>query len=354
MTAMGELARGAEGAAVRFITRKWPPAVGGMETYSVRLVEELAKRGPIEVVALAGRASGREPTALSLIKFGIRTAIRLMRSPEARVVHIADVASWPLGWIALLRHPRSRIVLSAHGSDLSYAWRRGWLSALYRFYLRAGAAALRRARVIANSEYIAGLARRAGFERVGIVPLATDLQCEIGGERRDLLYAGRIMRSKGLRFLVEQILPLLPAEVRLRVAGTLWEESERELLSDDRIDYLGRLSQAELAAEYAHAAAVLIPTRESEGFGLVAIEAAACGAYVIASAHSGLVDVVKEPIGQTVCANDASAWASAIRSVLAWSDDERESRAVAARETVDRCYRWRRVAEETLAIYEGS
>ena len=46
---------------VMFITRKWPPAVGGMETWSVRLAEELARIGPVEVVALPGRADRRPP-----------------------------------------------------------------------------------------------------------------------------------------------------------------------------------------------------------------------------------------------------------------------------------------------------
>ena len=339
---------------IRFIARKWPPAVGGMETYSIKLTEELARVAPVEILALPGRESGRAPTPLAMLRFGIRTALRLLAAREARVVHAADLASWPLAWIASLRHPRSRIVLSAHGSDLSFAERPGWRPKLYRAYLRIGAAALRSARIIANSRYIAELARKAGFERVNIVPLATDFHCEPSGERRDLLYAGRITRAKGLRFIVEQVLPRLPNDVRLRVAGAVWEDTERPLLSDSRVDYLGALPAAALAEEFARAAAVLIPTRQSEGFGLVAIDAAACGALVIASRHSGLADLVREPIGVTVEPNDANAWVSAIASALAMTEQERDAHAEAARAEVDQCYRWPRVAEATLAVYDAA
>jgi phosphatidylinositol alpha-1,6-mannosyltransferase len=337
---------------IRFITRKWPPAVGGMETYSIRLTEELRKRSPVEIIALPGRESGRPPTALALIGFGLRTSMRLLAAPEARIVHVADLASWPFAWIAKVRHPRSLTVLSAHGSDLSFADRPGWRSKLYRAYVRTGAAALKHACVIANSNYIAELARKTGFERVSIVPLATDFGCKAGGERRHLLYAGRITREKGLRFLVEQVLPRLPSDVRLRVAGAVWEKSERSVLDHPQVDYLGVLSPQQLANEFGDAAVVLIPTRTYEGFGLVAIEAAACGAWVIASNHSGLTDVVQPPIGIAVDPNNAGEWVDAIKSALSISAKERAARSQAARAKVDRSYRWSRVAEATLAIYE--
>jgi glycosyltransferase involved in cell wall biosynthesis len=342
----------AANATVRFITRKWPPAIGGMETYSFKIAEGLRERGPVEIISLPGMASGRAPGALALVVFGCTTALRLLVARETEVVHVADLASWPFAWIASIRHPWSRIVISAHGSDLSFADRPGWRSKLYRAYVRFGAARLKRARIVANSNYIAGLARRAGFVTISVVPLATDFASVGSGERRHLLYAGRISKAKGLRFLIEDVLPLIPDDVRLKVAGTVWEESERPLLSNARVDYLGGLSPDQLAGQFSRAAAVLIPTRESEGFGLVAIEAAACGAWVVASDHSGLAEVVKPPIGTTVDANDAKGWAAAICSAVSKGDDDREAASTAAKSEVDRRYRWPRVIQETVAIYE--
>lgn len=339
---------------IRFITRKWPPAVGGMETYSAKIAEGVRQHGAIDLIALPGRRSGREPTTLALIRFGLATAMQLLVAREVKVVHVADLASWPFAWIASIRHPRSRIVISAHGSDLSFADRAGWRSKLYGAYIRFGAARLKRAHIVANSGYIAGLARRAGFVTTSVVPLATDLRSGGSAERRDLLYAGRITRAKGLRFLVEEVLPLIPDEVRLRVAGAVWEESERSLLSHPRVDYLGVLAPEQLAGQFGRAAAVLIPTRESEGFGLVAIEAAACGAWVVASNHSGLAEIVRPPIGTAVNSNDAKAWAEAIEAARSRSDEDRQRCEQRARAEVEISYRWPRVVEETLAIYEAN
>jgi glycosyltransferase involved in cell wall biosynthesis len=334
----------------RFITRKWPPTVGGMETYSRKIADGLCERVALDVIALPGRKDGRAPTMSAMLAFGVRTAVKILAASETQVVHVGDLASWPLAWLSSVRHPRSRIIISAHGSDVSFAGRSGWRARLYRTYLRLGSSMLKRSSIIANSNYIAGLVRQARFTSVSVVPLATDLTM-VSGQRRDLLYAGRISKAKGLRFLVEEVFPRVPTHVRLRVAGAVWEESERSLLSDPRVEYLGVLSAAQLAEEFGRAVAVLIPTRETEGFGLVAIEAAACGAWVIAANHSGLAEVARAPIGDAVDANDPEGWAAAIRSALSKTETDREADGAAARAEIDLNYRWERVIEETLAIY---
>ena len=339
------------GAEVRFITRKWPPAVGGMETYSLRLTQSLAGQIDLEVMALPGRPDGAAPSMLALFAFFGRTLIQMTFSPPPKVVHVGDMALWPLGWAAMLFRRSTKLVISVHGRDVSLATERGWQAFAYRAYLRIGARLLGSAQVVANSAYIGELARRWGFRSVATVPLGSDFGSPDSPPRKDLLFAGRITRSKGLRFLVEQVLPLLPSSVRLRVAGTLWEAGEGPLLSHPRVDYLGALDETRLAAEFSRAGAVLIPSRTSEGFGLVAIEAAACGAYVVASNHSGLSEVVGPSIGTLVDANAPQAWADAIRAALTMTDEEYRAHGARARATVEAHYRWPKVAEATLALY---
>ncbi len=53
---------------ILFITRKWPPAVGGMETYSVKLSQALQKLSTVEVMALPGLILGNR-THLCCIVF---------------------------------------------------------------------------------------------------------------------------------------------------------------------------------------------------------------------------------------------------------------------------------------------
>ena len=62
---------GESGTPLIFVTRKWPPAMGGMETYCFKLVEELRKRHAVELVALPGAADGSVPGAGQLVRFGL-------------------------------------------------------------------------------------------------------------------------------------------------------------------------------------------------------------------------------------------------------------------------------------------
>ena len=339
---------------VRFVTRKFPPAMGGMETYCARLVEHLGSRVNLDLVALPGRPDGSAPGALRLLGFGAATAFRLLVSPSRDVVHVADMASWPLAWIAALRGRGQRIVLSAHGSDVSYSTRGHWRGRLYGVYLRLGARMLGNARIIANSRFVAETAAAHGFRNVAVVAPGTSLAppADSAAMHDSLLFAGRIMRGKGLRFLVEEVLPLLPYPPRLRVAGTIWDQDEAEALASPLVDYLGPLDPQSLAREYAGALAVVVPTIIPEGFGLVAAEGAACGGLVLASDHSGLRDAVLPGHGILV-GPSAQDWADAIEMVRAIPPSERADRRLAASAAALRHFSWERVAGETVAIYAG-
>lgn len=337
---------------VLFVTRKWPPAVGGMETYCWELTQRLKQYRDLEIIALPGRADGTAPTTAALIKFGFSAAIRLSGNSIGQLLHVGDVASWPLAWIAALRHPDIRVVISAHGSDLGYAKLQGWRSMLYGTYLRAGAKLLPKARVIANSSWIAGLAEEVGFQTIIRVPLATTFnRIAVARTNGALLFAGRITPAKGLAFIVEQVLPLLPPDIRLRVAGTVCDAEEARVLSSSRIDYLGSLTSDRLADEYAAAMCTVVPSIGPEGFGLTAVEAAAAGGVVIASSHSGLAEAVGPGIGFLEQAGNASAWARRISEIANWNMAERESFITETSSKASELYNWDRVVRDTLQAY---
>lgn len=337
---------------VRFVTRKWPPAIGGMETYSLRLAEELSSSCRLERIVLPGRPDGRAPQLLTLLRFGIRQAFRTPARRRTDLVHLADLALWPLGALELFFGRTRAIAISVHGSDVSLGFRKGAAACLYRWYLQLGAALLGNVQLIANSSYIADLASEVGFRQVHVVPLGTDIMPMPHQRRKGLLFVGRVTRGKGLRFLVEQVLPRLDPGTRVRVAGSLWEESERTLLNHPAVEYLGALEPARLQVEYARAEITLIPSQVPEGFGLVAIEAAACGSQVIAAQAGGLVDVVQAPWGELVDPRDAEGWARAIRRRCSQAEPAIEQIGQSAMAEIARLHRWRNVAERTFRLYQ--
>jgi D-inositol-3-phosphate glycosyltransferase len=149
-------------------------------------------------------------------------------------------------------------------------------------------------------------------------------------EGRLLLFVGRLERLKG----VETILRALPLaadrrqrDVRLLILGEdslEGGESEKERLRGlaaelgiaGQVDFLGSVAHHELPYFYAAADACLMPSY-TESFGLVGLEAQACGCAVIASNVAGLASVVRDGVtGYLVDGHDPAEWADRIGRVL--------------------------------------
>lgn len=111
-----------------------------------------------------------------------------------------------------------------------------------------------------------------------------------------LLYCGRILPEKGADLAVQIA---IKTHLPLKMVGSLYDrdkaffqEKIAPFLSED-IQYLGVLPREDLANLYGQAIALLAPIRWEEPFGLVYIEANACGTPVIASNHGSVPEIIK-------------------------------------------------------------
>ncbi|HAU21561.1 MAG TPA: hypothetical protein DCS24_03035, partial [Erythrobacter sp.] len=271
-----------------------------METYSQRLTAELAKANQLSVIALRGKEDGQPPSTLRLLLFPFRVLLDLFRqTPEPQIVHLGDMAIWPLGLFTRLCAPRATIVISAHGTDVSYSRRGGLKGRLYGLYQRFGSSVFQSASIIANSKATAAACRHLGWRNVEVVPLATDLHPPRSRnlDHQSILFAGRIIRQKGLSWFVNEVLDQLPLQFHLQVAGSVWDKTEASALDHPRVEFLGTKSQHDLAELYANALCIVLPNLELpngefEGFGLVACEGASAGGVVLAAKTGGLTDAV--------------------------------------------------------------
>jgi glycosyltransferase involved in cell wall biosynthesis len=347
---------------VCFVSRKWPPAMGGMETYAKALSDALREHVDVELMVLPGRRDGSVPGPLALASFGVRIGLRLLfaRTP-AEIVHVADMASWPLAFAARLRNPRGRLLLSAHGTDVSYATRKNVRGRIYLAFMWLGARLLRPATVIANSAAVAEVVRWLGYRDVAVVPLAAEgPPVRQTKTSRVILFSGRLIPLKGCSWFIRAVLPRLPEEFTLHVAGTAWDASEREALEAPRVRYLGRLERDAIWQAYVDALCVVVPNvpmpnGQFEGFCLVAVEAAAAGGVVVAARHGGLAEaVVNGRTGFLVSPGDADAWLRKIMEVASWSQAERFRFTAASRAHCAEHFSWARVARDTFAQYVRS
>jgi glycosyltransferase involved in cell wall biosynthesis len=112
-----------------------------------------------------------------------------------------------------------------------------------------------------------------------------------------LMFVGRIVPEKGLK---EAVQVAIKTDRRLIITGqttpvSQWyfDEHVKPHLSD-KILYLGMIDKAQLAKYYQKAAALLVPIRWEEPFGLTMAEAMACGTPVIAFRRGSVPEVVKD------------------------------------------------------------
>ncbi len=181
-----------------------------------------------------------------------------------------------------------------------------------------------------------------------------------------LLFAGRIQPLKAPDVLLHATAELLRLRPELRrrlvvpvVGGPSGSGLERPTALANLADALGiadvvrfvpPVPQHELAGWYAAATLVAVPSH-NESFGLVAVEAQASGAPVVAAAVGGLTTVVRHGhSGLLVDSHDAADWARALEPVVV--DPAYRDRLAAGALEQARHFSWDATAAQTLEVYQ--
>lgn len=180
-----------------------------------------------------------------------------------------------------------------------------------------------------------------------------------------LLFVGRIEPLKGIDILIEAIasLQLNNVKVCLVVIGgdpdpnpenrNLEMERIKAMSEEaglkDLVTFLGKRSQDSLPYYYSAAEAVVVPSHY-ESFGMVALEAMACGTPVVASQVGGLAFLVQDGVtGYTVPVDDPQALA--IRLSLILQDHELRERLGSQALKVSHDYAWEIIADRMIELY---
>ncbi len=145
-----------------------------------------------------------------------------------------------------------------------------------------------------------------GFAHLHVVPHGIDLNSyRLGGGRREwLVFLGRIAPIKGVHLAIEVA---RRAGLPLKIAGEIqpifreyWERQIRPQL-DGRIQYVGEVGLEEKNALLGGALAMLFPIEWEEPFGLVMLEAMACGAPVLAFPRGAAPEVIAPGVSGWLC-----------------------------------------------------
>ncbi len=189
-----------------------------------------------------------------------------------------------------------------------------------------------------------------------------------------VLFVGRITRQKGVTYLVDAI-RYLPPETQVvlcagapdtpEIAAEMREKVEEARKNHPRIVWIEKmLSKPEAVQLYSHARVFCCPS-VYEPFGIINLEAMACGTAVVASATGGIKEVVvdgetgflvpfeADPV--TGSPSDAEKFAREIAARLAeLLRDEEKCRVFgeAGRRRAEEIFSWRTIAKQTIALYQ--
>ncbi|HLN61750.1 MAG TPA: glycosyltransferase family 4 protein [Symbiobacteriaceae bacterium] len=202
-------------------------------------------------------------------------------------------------------------------------------------------------------------------DKVAVIPNGIDLPGRAGGpprtafatpDERLVFHIGRLVPEKGAGVLIEA-LPLLLRRhpVRVVIAGKGPFEAElrrraQTLGVADWVHFAGWVDDVTAQALYRHADVAVAPSTY-EPFGIVALEAMAGGAPLVASDVGGLAEIVRhEQNGLKAAPGDPLSLAEHIDRLL--TDRTLAARlAASARAEVEAHYTWASVAAQTSAVY---
>ena len=221
---------------------------------------------------------------------------------------------------------------------------------------------------------------QADLRKVVVIPPGVDLdlfhphpaaetrpQIGLPIDAQMILYVGRIERLKGLETLLraasllQQRGFLSPACPCVMVIGGDPENPQEEMrhLQELRdtlsianvVTFLGKRPQTELPLYYSSAQAVVMPS-QYESFGMVALEAMACGTPVVASGVGGLLYLVRDGrTGFHIPDSDPAALADKLQRLL--SDERLRQELGRHAASIARSYSWERITDQMLTLYES-
>jgi glycosyltransferase involved in cell wall biosynthesis len=159
-------------------------------------------------------------------------------------------------------------------------------------------------------------------------PFDDDIFRDPGNQARssDLVFVGRLVSDKGVDLLIDSLALLHQSgkPVRLTIVGdgperqTLEQQTKKLGLSSSII-FVGNKTGSQLADILNAHGILIVPSRWPEPFGIVALEAIACGCVVVGSEEGGLPEAIG-PCGLTFPNGDAGALAAVLQELLSNPD----------------------------------
>jgi glycosyltransferase involved in cell wall biosynthesis len=281
---------------------------------------------------------------------------------------------WPLphavfGYVAS-KVCKAKHVLYFHGVELMWVKKElPFLKPFLRWAIKSADA------VMCNSSHTAHLIKEVYNREINIIPSGQSAKPDIkieepvekprDSQAKSILYVGRLVERKGVRYLIQayaEIINEINARVFIVGMGQEMESLKRltvELGVKDKINFLGQISAQELDQCYRNASVFVLPAiidakGDTEGLGVVLIEALTYKLPVIASGVGGIVDVIKDnETGILVPEKDTDALAHALLKVMK-NDKYAASLGERGYQFVNEKYNWNKITDQIITLFTNT
>lgn len=358
-----------------------PPEIGGIGRSALREVAGLRALGE-DAVLIAPEIDTREgersfvKRLKPLWRFGNASALSGLADVlgKADVIHLHYPYYGTAEGILLSYRHLPPIIVTFHMDATAGGWKQV-VFRLHRWLLQPWILPSARRILVSSFDYAKHSSIKGFFrthpERVEELPFGVDVDVfSAGPSRRErflipdggrvVLFVGGLDRAHAFKG-IEQLLTAcskLDESTHLMIVGDgdlkeSYETKARDLGIANRVHFLGKIDQESLVDAYRSADVFAFPsTNSAEAFGLVALEAQACGLPVVASDLPGVRTVVKrDETGRLVAPGDVEQLTVALRDML---DDTagRERMSQNARKHAEQ-YSWDRHVERLREIYRS-
>ena len=335
-------------------------SVGGMQRVAVDLASVLKCQPGVDYSEVVLRSSWRFHH-IRCAPWLVWTLIRLHAMARRGAMDAVLFSSMVTGALAPLLRPtfaagRIPMAAIAHGRDVT-------LPGLHqRLVIKRALGALDAVMPVSRATASACAERGMSSQRIHVIPngVAADRFGLGHGSEDDglrLLSVGRLVQRKGIAWFVDRVIPRLPLNVQYDIVGDGPEKEAIQGAIDrhhlgGRVRMLGQLTNGQLVRSFQSADILVMPNRpvpgDMEGFGVVMLEAGACGVPTVAADLEGIRDVITPgKNGVLVAQGEAESFVEAILSMNIDAADRQR-----VREHTVSTFSWDRIAARFVGHVE--
>jgi len=297
--------------------------------------------------------------AIPYVISGSLKTLRLCLKLKPDVIHV----HWPfphafMAFFAKFFCRRTKVMLTFYSAELLLAKKKKWIRPILKIFTK------RADSVIAISSFARDTVKKIYDRDIEILPYGTTFDSKIvervEGDKFKVLFVGRHIERKGIEYLIQAAAMLNSEKFQVRIVGVgdltekLKKQAEEE--AQKQVIFLGKLSKEDLEKEYQNANCFVLPAivdskGDTEGLGVVLIEAIEYGLPVIASDVGGIPDVaINKKTGLLVPEKNPQVLAAAIKE-LSENEELQQKLVLGASEHIKQNFSWDVIVEKQLNCY---